>query len=165
MCGEAAEKRPRGAGGCETVARMDVSAGRYQFEGNAGGTIERCDPPSGLAVTWESGGSTAWVGLRLAGAADGSTRLELDHLVPADDDAWRQFGPGAAGVGWDMALLALARHLSGDPATDHGGDPAWPSSDEGKRFASLSSEKWHAADIEAGAGAEEARTGVLLRSR
>ncbi|HWI02255.1 MAG TPA: SRPBCC domain-containing protein, partial [Acidimicrobiales bacterium] len=25
--------------------------GRYQLEGNAGGTIERCDPPHGFAAT------------------------------------------------------------------------------------------------------------------
>ena len=26
--------------------------GRYQFTGNAGGTITQCDPPRALAVTW-----------------------------------------------------------------------------------------------------------------
>ncbi|HEY2595152.1 MAG TPA: SRPBCC domain-containing protein, partial [Chloroflexota bacterium] len=30
--------------------------GRYQLEGNAGGTIERCDPPHGFRATWEFGG-------------------------------------------------------------------------------------------------------------
>lgn len=30
--------------------------GRYQLDGNAGGTIERCDPPNGFAATWEYGG-------------------------------------------------------------------------------------------------------------
>src|SRR5580765_41820 len=29
--------------------------GRYQFEGNAGGAIERCAPPESFAVTWEMG--------------------------------------------------------------------------------------------------------------
>src|SRR5215216_3248253 len=36
--------------------------GRYQFEGNAGGVIERCDEPSLLAVTWEYGGGGGWAG-------------------------------------------------------------------------------------------------------
>ncbi|MEU8590267.1 SRPBCC domain-containing protein [Streptomyces sp. NPDC048664] len=30
--------------------------GRYQLQGNAGGTIERCDPPNGFFATWEFGG-------------------------------------------------------------------------------------------------------------
>ena len=33
--------------------------GQYQFEGNAGGTIERCDPPKSYAATWEFGGMSA----------------------------------------------------------------------------------------------------------
>lgn len=40
--------------------------GRYQLEGNAGGTITRCDPPEALDMTWEFGGGTSWVNLRLA---------------------------------------------------------------------------------------------------
>ena len=29
--------------------------GRYQFQGNAGGKITRCEPPRLLSVTWEYG--------------------------------------------------------------------------------------------------------------
>src|SRR5262249_36491654 len=32
--------------------------GRYQLEGNASGTVERCDPPNSFAATWEFGGET-----------------------------------------------------------------------------------------------------------
>jgi uncharacterized protein YndB with AHSA1/START domain len=35
--------------------------GRYQLEGNAGGTITACEPPRRLSVTWEFGGGTTWV--------------------------------------------------------------------------------------------------------
>src|SRR6266508_5865410 len=35
--------------------------GRYQLEGNAGGTITACEPPRHLAVTWEYGGDVSWV--------------------------------------------------------------------------------------------------------
>src|SRR6266542_4954669 len=35
--------------------------GRYQLEGNAGGTIERCDPPKSFAATWEYGGEVSWI--------------------------------------------------------------------------------------------------------
>src|SRR5260370_16198190 len=41
--------------------------GHYQFEGNAGGTIRRCEPPRLLAVTWEMGGSPRWLTISLAG--------------------------------------------------------------------------------------------------
>jgi uncharacterized protein YndB with AHSA1/START domain len=39
--------------------------GRYQLQGNAGGTIERCEPPRELRVSWEFGGDVSWVELRL----------------------------------------------------------------------------------------------------
>ena len=39
--------------------------GRYQLEGNAGGTIERCDPPVSFFLTWEFGGQVSWVEVRL----------------------------------------------------------------------------------------------------
>src|SRR3984893_19112152 len=40
--------------------------GRYQFKGNAGGEITRCEPPRLLAVTWEFGGSVSWLTVQLA---------------------------------------------------------------------------------------------------
>src|ERR1022692_1430641 len=33
--------------------------GRFQIEGNASGTIERCDPPKGFTATWEYGGAVS----------------------------------------------------------------------------------------------------------
>ncbi|MFN7135642.1 MAG: SRPBCC domain-containing protein, partial [Myxococcales bacterium] len=35
--------------------------GRYQFKGNAGGTIHACERPSRLMATWEFGGKVSWV--------------------------------------------------------------------------------------------------------
>lgn len=93
--------------------------GRYQFEGNAGGHITRCEPPRVLAVTWELGDSASGVTVTLAEDPKGGTRLELEHVTPAGDH-WKQFGAGAAGVGWDLALLGLARHIAnGGGAVDH----------------------------------------------
>ena len=40
--------------------------GRYQLEGNAGGTITRCERPEALELTWEIMGGTNWVNVRLA---------------------------------------------------------------------------------------------------
>src|SRR5262245_66345559 len=49
--------------------------GRYQFKGNAGGEITRCEPPRLLAVTWEYGPEVSWLNVTLAAEAAG-TRLE-----------------------------------------------------------------------------------------
>ena len=70
--------------------------GRYQLEGNAGGTVESCDPPTGFAVTWEYDGDVTWVSVTLA--PDGvRTTLELRHTAHVTDERWTQFGPGAVG--------------------------------------------------------------------
>ena len=90
--------------------------GRYQLEGNAGGTIERCDPPESFFVTWEFGGQVSWVEVRLTrGRRPARTRLEIEHIAHVGDDMWAQFGPGAVGIGWDSILLGLSQHLSGAP--------------------------------------------------
>lgn len=39
--------------------------GRYQFQGNAGGSITRCDPPEALDVTWEFMVDVSWVTVRM----------------------------------------------------------------------------------------------------
>jgi|RhiMethySRZTD1v2_1073278.scaffolds.fasta_scaffold320599_2 uncharacterized protein YndB with AHSA1/START domain len=127
--------------------------GRYQLKGNAGGTITRCEPPRELSVTWEFGGGVSWVNVSLSeqGAA---TRLELQHIAHPDPH-WDKFGPGAVGVGWDLGLLGLARHIA-DPAAAKPpeADPAWIASDEAKRFMTQSSDDWALAAV--GAGEDEA---------
>ena len=119
--------------------------GRYQLEGNAGGTVQRCDPPNGFDATWEFGGATSWIEVRLTAEDQGSTRMELRH-IELDNDNWAEYGPGAVGVGWDMGLLGLAVHFAGDAA--YGAE--WIGSSEGSRFAWLSSKAWCAANIAAG---------------
>jgi uncharacterized protein YndB with AHSA1/START domain len=132
--------------------------GRYQLEGNAGGSIERCDPPRSFAATWEYGDTVTSIELRLGPEADGRTRLELEHVVPADDQQWQRFGPGAFGVGWDLVLLGLGLHLSAGSAAGHPADAAWPASADGRRFMAMSSERWGDADVAAGTSATDART-------
>ncbi|OHV38624.1 polyketide cyclase [Parafrankia colletiae] len=91
--------------------------GRYQLEGNAGGVVERCEPPDSFAVTWEFGEMVSWLRISLAPAATGgATTLELVHEAPFDPGMWGEFGPGAVGVGWDLGLLGLGLYLdSGKP--------------------------------------------------
>lgn len=124
--------------------------GSYQLEGNAGGVIERCDPPHGFAATWEYGGNVSWIELRLSEAEPGQTRFELEHIVP-DDEKWTEFGPGAIGVGWDMALVGLTLHMQSGAAVDPREAAAWTGSEEGREFMTRSSARWCRAAIEAGA--------------
>jgi hypothetical protein len=58
-----------------------------------------------------------------------------------------------------MGLMGLATYLaSGDPGADPAREGvAWMVSEEGKRFMTLSSERWCEADIAAGAPENEAR--------
>jgi len=126
--------------------------GRYELQGNASGTIERCEPPHSLTATWEYGGQTSWIELRLSPESGGRTRFVLDHIARVDDEVWVQFGPGAVGVGWDQAILGLSLHLaSGGAQVDREAVEAWQASDEGRRFARLASEGWAQASIAAGA--------------
>jgi uncharacterized protein YndB with AHSA1/START domain len=122
--------------------------GRFQVEGNASGTIERCDPPKSFAATWEFGGQTSWIELRLSPEPQGGTRFELEHIALVDDH-WERFGPGAVGIGWDMTLIGLFLHLSA-PARDRTQAEAWAASADGRRFMTLSGERWGEADIAGG---------------
>jgi uncharacterized protein YndB with AHSA1/START domain len=133
--------------------------GRYQFEGNAGGTITACDKPHSYAATWEMGGQVSWVEVRLSDAGAGRTRFELEHVAHVDDDIARQYGPGAVGVGWDSALLGLANHVQAvpDPALRPPDAMAWLATAEGKEFLRLGSDAWAEADIAAGTDPRRAR--------
>jgi uncharacterized protein YndB with AHSA1/START domain len=130
--------------------------GRYQLEGNASGEIVACEPPRQLSVTWEFGGEVSWLSIRLsAGGDDGTdgtdgTRLELEHSAHVDD-RWGEFGPGAVGVGWDLALYGLAQHLVSGADLDPEEAQAWAASDDGKLFIRLSSDDWGRASVAAGA--------------
>jgi uncharacterized protein YndB with AHSA1/START domain len=125
--------------------------GRFQLEGNAGGTITECEPPRRLSLTWESRGAASVVILELTptGAA---TELRLRHVV-GDDDHWATYGPGAVGVGWDLTLLGLAHHLGGGATLgqDVLASPEW------RDVTRRSAAGWGAADAEGGTAATVAR--------
>ena len=132
--------------------------GRYQIEGNASGTIERCEPPATLAATWEYGGQVSWIELRVTAEAEGRSRLELEHLAHVGDEIWSQYGPGAVGVGWDQAVLGLSLYLA-DSADlpERDAIEAWQLSDEGLEFTRRSSDGWAEASIAAGADPGQAQ--------
>ena len=119
--------------------------GRYQLEGNAGGTITACEPPSRYAVTWEFAGDTSWVEVRCTEDADGGARLELIHTM-LHSPHWDQYGPGATGIGWELGLLGLALHLErpDEPKLD---EEALAVSPEGKALIKGSAHAWGEAGI------------------
>lgn len=129
--------------------------GRYQLEGNASGTVERCDPPASFAATWEFGGEISWIEVRLTSEAGRRTRLEIEHIAHVDDQRWAEFGPGAVGVGWDMALVGLTIHLESGESVDRERAIGWVSSPDGRRFMELSSERWRDAAVAAGEDADQ----------
>jgi uncharacterized protein YndB with AHSA1/START domain len=123
--------------------------GRYQFEGNAGGTITECVPQKRIGATWEYGGGVSWVTVTLTPEQNG-TRFALEHVAEVGAH-WDKFGPGAVGIGWELGFLGLASHLA-DPTTaiDPTTGAMWPTTPEGKSFVRTSSDGWGAADIAAG---------------
>ncbi len=130
--------------------------GRYELQGNASGTIERCEPPHSLDATWEFGGATSWIELRLTPEPGGRTRFALAHIAHIDDELWAQFGPGAAGIGWDHALVGLALHLTSAPP-EPGAVEAWLLSPDGRELTRRASEDWARASVAAGTDGAEAR--------
>jgi uncharacterized protein YndB with AHSA1/START domain len=137
--------------------------GRYQIEGNAGGEITRCVPPRELDLTWEFGGQTSWVELRLGDLGPEQARLELVHLAPSDEH-WDRFGPGAVGVGWDLTLYGLGRHLETGGSVTRPEGLSWMASPDGKAFMRHSSSAWCDADIAGGSAASTARAAAQRTS-
>ena len=134
--------------------------GRYHLEGNAEGTITRCDPPEALDVTWEFAGNVSWVSLRLARETDGA-RLTLVHTMlkaEASEAHWKTYGPGAVGVGWDLSFFGLGVHLdSGGGAIDREAAEAGLASDPGKAFLRSCAAAWGQAHATAGEDAAVAQ--------
>ncbi len=135
--------------------------GRYQLEGNAGGTVLECAPPAdGTAeyrITWEFGGGVSWVTIRLAAEGE-QTRFELEHVARVADmpeGMWETYGPGATGVGWDGGLLGLGLHLG---ATEGALAPeeaqAWAMTEKGKAFYRGAADGWAVAQVADGADPE-----------
>ncbi|GGQ59784.1 SRPBCC family protein [Couchioplanes azureus] len=132
--------------------------GRYQLEGHAGGTISRCERPTGFAATWEYNNEVSWIEVRLTPEGDGRTRLQLEHVAHVTAELWERYGPGATGLGWELCLWGLANHLT-DPTTalDPKDGPAWMASPEGREFMRLSADAWARAAVAGGDDPEAAR--------
>jgi uncharacterized protein YndB with AHSA1/START domain len=123
--------------------------GKYQIQGNASGTITRCEPPRELALTWEFGGGVSWVEVSLKPEGEGA-RLELRH-IQYPEAHWDTFGPGAVGVGWELGLMGLDIHLANPNASKPPeADPEWFKTSEAKAFMRGAAEGWRDAAIASG---------------
>lgn len=119
--------------------------GRFEVQNNASGTIKACNPPSDYCVTWEFGGSTSWVEVRVTTQSDNArSRLELSHISPVNKH-WEEYGAGAGGVGWEMSFAGLSYFLKGIKVGEE-----WFGQDETKEYLTKCSESWGKAAIEGG---------------
>lgn len=129
--------------------------GSYQLEGNASGVITGCEPPTHLAATWEFGGDVSWIELRLSRDDAGGTRLALTH-TSLDSEHWAEYGPGAVGVGWELAALGLSLYLA-QPTAPKPDEATFSTSPDGKAFIVGSSEGWREAAVASGMTPDAAR--------
>ena len=130
--------------------------GRYQIESNASGTITKCEPQSHVALTWEFAGDVSWVEFRFADDPSDRARLTLTHTSHLSPH-WDTYGPGATGVGWELALAGLALYLI-DPNFEKPDEMEFVTSDDGKAFITGSSNAWAEAAIAVGTDPETAQT-------
>jgi uncharacterized protein YndB with AHSA1/START domain len=130
--------------------------GRYQFAGNAGGLIERCEPPRSLTITWEMHGDVSWVSVQLE-AQGSATQLTLEHVAHVPEALFDQFGPGGIGVGWDLGLMGLGLYFESGTSVDPKEAERWTLSPEGRVAVETSSNAWADASIAAGTDATKAK--------
>lgn len=133
--------------------------GRYQLEGNAGGVVTACEPPSRFAITWEFMGDVSWVDIELADDGGGSVRLALSHTALVSP-FWDDYGAGAAGVGWEMGLMGLAIYIA-DPDAKMPDEMEFVTTAEGRAFVKGSSERWGMASTAAGTDPDGAKAAVV----
>lgn len=137
--------------------------GTFAFEGGEHGEILHCEPPRRLKVSWLFGPEAdAWPGtseveVRLAPGPDGDTEVELVHAAVLEEPLFPTYGPGAGGVGWDLALLALGRLLGGG---DSHGHEEIERSPEGREFIRRSAAAWGEAHLAAGGEPEHVAAAV-----
>ena len=136
--------------------------GRYQLEGHAGGVISACEPLSHFAVTWEFASDVSWVDVYLSDDGPGRTKLTLTHTARLSPH-WDEYGPGAAGVGWELTLLGLDVYVT-QSAEDMTDEAAFVTSPEGMAYIVSSSEGWADAAVAAGTPPADARAAARRTS-
>lgn len=135
--------------------------GKFELASGERGEILLCEPPRSLTVSWlygtEAVTGTSEVEVRLTPGPAGDTEFELIHTAVLEDPLFPTYGPGAGGVGWDFALLGLARLLAGGDAVD---PEAFEESPEAREFVRRSAESWGQAHLSAGGEPEKVAAAV-----
>jgi uncharacterized protein YndB with AHSA1/START domain len=127
--------------------------GRFSLEGNASGTIVRCDRPREIVLTWEIGDASTDVWLRLVPEGD-ATVLELEHS-PVQTEIITNVGETwGLGPGWELSLGSLEEYVAG-------GTPEGRAVD---RWAAASPEEM-AEFVRMAAEISDAWTAVIARAR
>ncbi|MCK1794847.1 SRPBCC domain-containing protein [Streptomyces sp. XM4193] len=137
----------------EPVEGELAPGGRYTLtDSGTTGTVESCERPDSLRITWEYGGESSLVRVTLTPEGD-ATVLTLVHEVP-DNDHWAAYGPGATGIGWESSVRALSTELSTAPGAV-GAEADRPDADEAA-FIDAAADAWEEAHRASGASAEQA---------
>lgn len=137
--------------------------GTFALEGGEHGEILRCERPRLLKVSWLYGpDADAWPGtseveVRLTPGPAGDTEFELIHSAVVGEPSFPIYGPGAAGVGWDLNLLALTRLLASDEIENLA---EFDKSPEGREFSRRSAAAWGQAHLAAGGDPEQVAAAV-----
>lgn len=119
--------------------------GRYQLEGNAGGIVEECEPLRRFSLTWEFGSDVSWVEISLTDDEAGLVSLTVTHTAHLSDH-WNTYGPGAAGLGWELSLLGLILHIE-QPDEPKPDVEAFVASPDGRAIIEGSSDRWGRAAV------------------
>jgi hypothetical protein len=98
----------------------------------------------------------SWVTVTLTPDADGTT-LELLHEAHVDPDLWNTYGPGAVGIGWDLALMGLGLHIDTGEPVDREAGMNFPLTPAGLEFVRGAATGWADAAIGDGDEPEAAR--------
>ncbi len=139
----------------------------FTVPGRASGRVLDRDPRHSLTLSWHEAGTVGTVAVRMAADGDDRTVVEVTHTVERPEAPWGadRSAPGAAaavlaaGPAWDLALLALRRHLEGTDGSDA------PRA-AGQKFAQHALSAWVNATIAAGlASADELTRTVGDRMR
>lgn len=121
--------------------------GKYQVKNNASGTITRCEDQKGFDLTWEFAGDVSWVTVVISFVEEEKTLLRLQHEAGAEGEHFKIYGPGATGVGWDLAIGGLEYHIrTGDEINENALLPT----PEGKDYIAASANAWGQASADAG---------------
>lgn len=138
----------------------DATGCAFRTVGGAQGRVLAAVPPHQLDLTWEYADNVDRLEIRLDPEEDGTSRLTLQQIARLPETRFDAYGPGAIGIGWDIAVLGFVartgawRELRLDVPV---ASPVWLASPEGADMVRAWSIRWAAASVAAGTDETAAR--------